>query len=203
METPAPPEGEADLRALAEEFMGAEGTILSLLASAAAGRERGRFTELALRALIALRSLDFRRPVFTAYAYQNPDGTPAAVQDLADGLALRLDRGVVTASDGVRDSFRRVTPDNLSDLTMSPLTAAIDSSGHPWALGSWAQMNTSTSGRHATSRGLADWLGPGYRIQVKVGRCQLCARHAGYGHIGETRLPPFHPNCSCVAVPAE
>ena len=82
---------------------------------------------------------------------------------------------------------------------MSPLTAAIDTSGTRWALGSWAEMNTLTIGRHASSRGLAHRVGHGHTVTINVGRCQLCQSHAGEAVIGEAVLPPFHPSCSCVA----
>ena len=82
---------------------------------------------------------------------------------------------------------------------MSPLTAAIDRQGNRWALGSWREMNCTTYGRHATSRGLAQRVGDGGRVNINVGMCGWCQSHAGEAVIGEEPLPPYHPSCSCVA----
>jgi hypothetical protein len=137
--------------------------------------------------------------VVSAYLHELPEGRPGAVADLAGSLALRLDRGAKTAADGVRDSIRRVTKDNVGELLMSPLTAAIDRGGTSWALGDWAEMNCLTIGRHASSRGLAHRVGDGGKVTVNVGRCARCQSHAGEAVIGQDALPPYHPSCSCTA----
>jgi hypothetical protein len=134
-----------------------------------------------------------------AYLAEHPKGRPDAVRDLAGSLAKRLDHGAKTAADGVRDSFRRVTADNLDELLMSPLTAAVDERGSRWALGAWAEVHCTTYGRHATSRGLAHAVGEGGRVTVMVCKCGLCQQHAGQAVIGQDPLPPYHPSCSCVA----
>jgi hypothetical protein len=196
---PAPPEGEAELRDLAQRFMRAEGLVLAHLAEATTS-DRTRMAKQALEVLAALRLLDFRTPVVLAYMAENPwKGNESAVDDLAGSLAKRLDQGARTAADGVRDTFTRVNPDTLGQLLMSPLTAAVDARGNHWALGAWAAMNTTTIGRQATSRGLADRIGSGGRVVINTGSCALCNEHGGEGLIGEIVLPPYHPSCSCVA----
>jgi hypothetical protein len=195
---PEPPEGEHDLRALADEHIRAEGYVTILLAEAAAG-SRTRAVKWALERLAALRLLDVKGPVIAAYLAEHPKGRRSAVDDLAGSLALRLDRGARTAADGVRDSFRRVTRETLDEYLDSPITAAVDTSGTRWSLGHWAEMTTTTIGGHATSRGLADAIGDGNTVTISVGECGLCARHAGQAVIGSDPLPPYHPSCSCVA----
>ncbi|MDP9144577.1 MAG: hypothetical protein M3N43_07750 [Actinomycetota bacterium] len=198
---PEPPAGEAGLRDIATRFASAEGFVMVLLAEAAVGN-RATITKMALERLAELRLLDHKQAVVDAYLHEHPKGRPDAVRDLAGSLAKRLDQGAKTASDGVRDTFRRVTKDNLDALLMSPLTAAVDAGGSRWALGHWAQMNTETIGRTATSRGLAHAVGEGGKVVVNVGRCQLCQSHAGEAVIGQQPLPPYHPSCTCVATAA-
>src|SRR4051794_22891476 len=108
--------------------MRAEGQVLAYLAAAAAGG-RGRATKRALEVLAALRLLDLKQPIVAAYLAEHPKGRADAVHDLAGGLAKRLDSGAKTAADGIRDTFSRVTMENLEELLMSPLTAAIDRAG--------------------------------------------------------------------------
>jgi hypothetical protein len=199
---PTPPEGEADLRDLSAHFMRAEGYVLALLGEAATG-DRHATTRLALSKLADLRRLDLKQPVVTAYLAAHPKGRPDAVRDLAGSLAKRLDNGARTAADGVRDTFRRVTPENVADLVESPLTAAVDSRGTRWPLGAWAVMNTLTIGRQATSRGVADRAGEGRTVTVAVGECASCQEFSGEAVIGQDPLPPYHPNCSCTATAAE
>jgi hypothetical protein len=199
---PEPPPGERDLQDLALRFARAEGYVwLGLLGEAVVGDRRAT-TALALRELAALRRLDLKQPVVTAYLHEHPRGRPDAVRDLAGSLAHRLDSGASTAADGVRDAFARVTPDNVADLVESPLTAAVDARGTRWPLGAWAAMNCTTIGRQATSRGLTDSVGEGHTVTVNVGDCSWCQSHAGDAVIGQDPLPPFHPNCSCVATAA-
>jgi hypothetical protein len=195
---PALPEGERELQDLALQFARAEGYVLALVGEAAVGNRR-RITAMALERLAALRLLDYKGPVVAAYLHQHPMGRPDAVRDLAGSLALRLDQAARTAADGVRDTFARVTKENLEELLMSPLTAAVDARGNHWALGAWAAMNTTTIGRTATSRGLAHRVGDGNTVTVSVGQCGWCQQHAGEATIGQQPLPPYHPSCSCVA----
>jgi hypothetical protein len=195
---PELPEGERDLRDLALAFARAEGFVLVMLGEAAVG-DRHRITKMALEKLASLRLLDHGGPVVTAYLHEHPMGSADAVADLAGSLAKRLDSGAKTAADGVRDSFRKVTKHNLEELLMSPLTAAVDRGGNRWALGHWAEMNCTTLGRQATSRGLSDRVGRGGMGTVSVGQCGWCQQHGGEAIIGQRPLPPYHPSCSCVA----
>lgn len=194
---PNPP-GEADLRDLALRFQRAEGQVLGGLSGAATG-DRPAATRRALEALAALRALDLRAPVVTAYLTEHPEGRPDAVRDLAGSLAHRLDTGAQTAADGVRDTYRKVTPDNIAEITAEATLAHVDQRGTRWALGAWAEMNTTTIGRQATSRGLTDRVGEGGRVIVEVSGCSYCAEYEGEAIIGQDPLPPFHPNCTCVA----
>ena len=70
---PTPPPGEAKLRTLGERFARAEGAISVGLAEAAIG-DRRRYMTQALEELAALRRLDHRKPVITAYLHEHPKG---------------------------------------------------------------------------------------------------------------------------------
>jgi hypothetical protein len=63
-------------------------------------------------------------------------------------------------------------------------------------------MTTVTIGRQATSRGITDAVGTGGRVMVQVSGCDYCAEFEGEAVIGTDPMPPFHPSCTCVAVPA-
>jgi hypothetical protein len=195
---PKPPTGEADLRRLAERFQRAEGYILGTLSTAVTG-DRRQATTRALEVLAALRLLDLKAPVVTAYLTEHPKGRPDAVRDLAGSLAKRLDQGARTAADGVHEAFAHVTKDNLDEMLTSAVTAAVDQRGNRWSLGRWATMQTQTLGRQATSRGLTDSLGDGGLVTINTGTCSWCRSHGGDVIIGESPLPPYHPSCSCTA----
>lgn len=195
---PDPPAGERDLRALALRFARAEGYVLGLLGMAATG-DRGATTRRALEALAALRVLGLKAPVVAAYLHEHPRGRPDAVRDLASSLARRLDTGAQTTADSVRATFRQVTPDTVEEHATAAVTAAVDARGTRWPLGAWAAMQTATIGRQATSRGLADRVGGGHTVRVATGDCSFCSEHAGDAVIGQDALPPYHPNCTCVA----
>jgi hypothetical protein len=195
---PEQPAGEYDLRTLALRFTRAEGTVLALLGLAADGDRRSA-TIQALKAVAALRLLDLKQPVVSAYLAEHPRGEPTAVRDLAGSLARRLDTAAQVAADSVRASFANVTPDTIDDHVTAAVTAVVDARGTRWSLGRFAEMNTTTIGRQATSRGISDRVGPGRTVTVNTGDCEWCASHAGQAVIGQDSLPPYHPNCSCVA----
>jgi hypothetical protein len=134
---PVTPTGEADLRALADRFVDAEAGITVWLAEAAGGDQRRWLTQ-ALEVVAALRRLDLRGPVVTAYLHEHPEGSATAVRDLAGSLAVKLDRGVVTATENTRDSFRTATPENVEEVTEDAVTAHVDGRGSRWYLGRWA-----------------------------------------------------------------
>jgi hypothetical protein len=199
---PDPPEGEADLRDLSAHFMRAEGTVLGLLAEAATG-DRHATTKQALELLASLRQLDLKGPVASAYLHQHTKGRPDAVRDLAGSLARRLDNGAQVAGDSVRTSFRAVTADTIDQHVTAAVTAAVDARGIRWSLGRWAEMNTQTIGRQASSRGITDRVGQGRTVTIDAGECSFCQEFAGEAVVGQDPLPPFHPNCSCTATAAE
>ena len=121
-----------------------------------------------------------------------------AVDDLALSLAAKLDRGAQTAQGNVRRAFVRAPDDPLDAVV-----AHVDRSGQRWGLGSYGEMTTQTIGRQATSRGVADAVGKGGRVTVDVGECAYCQElFEGELVVGVDPLPPGHPNCSCLAVPA-
>ena len=60
-------------------------------------------------------------------------------------------------------------------------------------------MNTKTIGRQATSRGITDRVGQGRTVTINAGDCAYCQEFAGDAVIGTDPLPPYHPNCTCVA----
>jgi hypothetical protein len=195
---PEPPPGEAELRALASKFKVTEGQVLTWLSFAPVG-DRREGLRRSLELLAALRKLDPKGSVVTAYQAENPGAIPPDVASLGGRLASRLDSGVLSASDAARDLFARVTPDNLNELLSEPLTAQVDSRGNRFGLGHWATMLCTTYGRHATSTGLADRVGTGNKVTVSVGQCPLCQEYGGEVTVGVDRLPPYHMSCSCTA----
>jgi hypothetical protein len=195
---PQAPAGEAELRDLAERYARAEGQILGHLTAATDGGRREAMAA-ALLLITRLRLLDHRAPIVAAYMAINENGRPDAVADLARSLHRRLDSGAQVTADGIRRTFPMVTADNLDEMASAAVCAAVDGRGTRWSLGRWAEMNTATIGRQATSRGVADRAGEGGHVTVNVGDCEWCQSHAGDAVIGQDPLPPFHPNCSCVA----
>jgi hypothetical protein len=149
---PSPPAGEVDLRGLAQRYLVAEGQILGYLGEVANGDQRAALAET-LALLGILRRLDARAPVVRAYLAEHPEGRPDRVKDLAGSMAIRLDQGAQKAADTARRAFMRVNPDNLDEMSSMPTLAAIDARGTRWSLGRWAEMQTATIGRQATSRG--------------------------------------------------
>ena len=122
-----------------------------------------------------------------------------SVRDLAGPFAYRLDRGVLTATQNTRTAFKQAREDNLDDIVDEATIAHTDRQGARWTLGDWAAMNAATTGRQATSGGVADAVGEGGRLTVEVGACSYCAGFAGEAVIGEDPVPPYHPSCTCVA----
>jgi hypothetical protein len=94
---PTPPEGEADLRTLAQRYETAEGQVRELLTRAPNGDRRTLLTA-ALGMLVVLRKLDPRGAITTAYLHEVPFGDEAAVDDLAGHST----RHSMTASGGLR-----------------------------------------------------------------------------------------------------
>lgn len=199
---PEPPAGEAELRTLSERFREAEARLRVLIGRAPEG-DRRRLLAIAIAILVALRREDFGEPVLTAYtvAARTPGRRRAvvAVGDLARSLAHKLDRGVASVQGSARTAIMTATADNVAELVDEGVTAHVDARGARWALGAWAAMNTATIGRQATSRGVADAAGSDGRVTVEVGECDYCAGFAGEAIIGTDPLPPYHPNCSCIA----
>jgi hypothetical protein len=198
---PARPAGEAGLEDLAHRYTTAEGEILARLNDAVDGGRATALTE-ALSVLNALRLTDARTPVALAYLHEHPTGNPSRVRDLARSLAQRLDRAARTATENATVAFKRVDNDTLDDMAIVAVTAAVDRQGVRWTLARWADMNTTTIGRQATSRGITDSEGEGARVTINTGDCDWCQSHAGDAIVGTDPLPPFHPNCSCVATRA-
>lgn len=194
---PAQPPGEQDLRDHAMRFVRVEGFIVGMLAEAIHSR---RFaTGQALIRLNQLRALDHRAPVVTAYLHEHPNGLPDAVRALAGALAKRLDNAITTTMDSVRAVFPIVTMDNLEQSSIDATTAAVDRAGTRWTLGRWAEMQTQTTGRTATSMGITDAVGEGGMVNIEVSGCSYCETFAGQATVGSDPLPPFHPGCQCIA----
>jgi hypothetical protein len=193
--------GEAQLRDLAQRFDRAERQVIGHLAAATDGGRTAALKQ-ALSIITALRLLDARTPVALAYLTAHPDGRPDGVRDLAGSLAKRLDAGAQVAAESAQTAFARVTRDNLDEMAVAAVGAAVDARSIRWSLGRWATMQTQTIGRQATSRGVSDRVGEGGQVTIHTGECSWCAEHAGVAVIGQDPLPPFHPNCSCVATAA-
>jgi hypothetical protein len=92
-----------------------------------------------------------------------------------------------------------VREDNLEELLALGTTAHEDARGTRWPLGAWANMNTATIGRQASTRGVVDAVGTGAKVIVEVSGCSYCETFAGEATVGEDPLQPFHPSCTCVA----
>jgi hypothetical protein len=197
---PTPPEGEADLRTLAQRYETAEGQVRELLTRAPNGDRRTLLTA-ALGMLVVLRKLDPRGAITTAYLHEVPFGDEAAVDDLAGSLHKALDDGVRRAQTGSRRAFRLATEENIEELSDEAVLAHEGRDGTRWSLGRWATMQTSTLGRHSTSRGFADNAGEGTGFVVQGSKCVLCRTlFSGVKAVGRDRLPPGHPGCDCLAV---
>jgi hypothetical protein len=91
-----------------------------------------------------------------------------------------------------------LTQENLDVVVHDAVTAHIDDRGTRWTLESWADMNTATIGRQASTRGLSDAVGAGRKVIVEVTGCGYCQEFAGEAMVGTDPLPPFHPNCTCM-----
>jgi hypothetical protein len=154
----------------------------------------------------ALRGLDARGPVRDAYLAAFKEVGKAAPSWIpshggAASLALKLDRAALTAGRNAREAIRTVTAENLDEVVDDAVTAHTDARGTRWMLGAYAAMTTQTIGRQATTRGLTDAVGPKGRLMVEVSGCDYCSSFEGAAVVGDP-LPPFHPSCTCVAVPA-
>src|SRR4051794_25641153 len=141
---PALPPGEAQLQKLGERFTGADAAIGGWLAEAAIGDPRRDITQT-LEEVPRPRRPGHRGPVVAAYLAEHPEGRASAVKDLADGLALKLDQGAVSAADAVRQTFPKVTPDNIAEMAEKTAIAHVDRRGAEWSLGWWAMTNTATT----------------------------------------------------------
>ena len=203
---PVPPAGEADLGALSERFAQAEARVRALLAKAPAGDRRKLLTE-ALAILVALRHEDTRMPVIMAYlaAFRavRRGGVAQDARDLAGSLALKLDRGARTASGAAREAFRTVTRENLEQIAATAVTAHVGKDGTRWPLGAYAEMQTRTIGRRATSRGTRHAVGAGFvEVSSHGTKNPICAELEGQQFPAESAPePPFHPNCQHVLIP--
>jgi hypothetical protein len=199
---PEPPEGEADLRALAKRFIESEVRIRNLVRAATNGDRQGLLVA-ALAILVALRQLNMRLPVTRAYiaafTQTGRGGDLRPPDDLAGSLAKKLDGGAQTASQNAREAFRQVSTTNVDEMATKAVVANVDERGTSWSLSHWAKVNTDTIGRQATSRGLAHAVGEGNTVTVQVGECEWCREHAGEAVVGQDPLPPYHPGCTCVA----
>ena len=166
--------------------------------AAAANGERRRLLTQALEILSELRLMNHRLPIVDAYQAVHPTGKADAVRDLGGTLTKLLDQGAKTTAANSRKAFRAVNYDNLEDLVPVAVTANIDARGTRWSLGRWATTQCDTLGRHASSRGVTDEVGPGGKITIDVGDCDLC--HSLFDDvttIGGGALPPGHPGCTC------
>jgi hypothetical protein len=200
---PRPPEGEAPLRDLARAFGVAEVAVRGLVLAAPSG-DRSDLVARASSILVQLRQLDFRgaliKTYISAFRAAGVGGELRPPTDLAGGLAKRLDQGADRASVRASQSIREATEGNVEEMQDAAVVAHVDDRGTTWSLGRWAEMNTTTYGRQASSRALVDALGAGGRFVVDVGECALCRRlFSGGGVVGEDPLPPGHPGCTCTA----
>ena len=201
---PSPPSGETDLRALARRFEDVERRVRALVAEAPDGDRRALVIE-AMRMLAALRREDLRGPVITAYlhAFETVRGGELTKpDDLAASLHRKLDRAIQRAFTSASDAITKVTADNVDERATAAVAAHRDASGAWWTLGPYAAMTTSTIGRQATTRGLTDAVGTGGKVMVEATGCDYCESFEGEATVGADPLPPFHPSCQCVAVPA-
>jgi hypothetical protein len=195
------PPGEADLRQLAGRFDYTERQIRGLLARAPNGDRRAPLAAV-LGLLVALRQLDMRRPVIRAYLIAftavGNGGELREPRDLAASLHMKLDQAAVTASQHSRGALRTATADNLEETTQQAVTAYTDAQGKRWPLGAYASMETHTIGRHASSRGTLDAVGPRGHVTVSSHGTHnpICLPLEGETFPAATApQPPFHPHC--------
>ena len=102
------------------------------------------------------------------------------------------------------------------DLRRRGITAFVDRRGRRWNLDTYASMVTRTTTREAMSAGMANRLRDHGRHLVKISThanpCAICRPYQGNTYTlteeGEPdherllELPPFHPNCRHVLIPA-
>lgn len=126
--------------------------------------------------------------------------------------------GLAAVTRGVAEGAtpKQRTEDLARDLRARGLTAFVDKRGRRWNLDTYAAMVTRTTTREAMSRGMANRIidHGEHLVEVSehVGACPICIPLQGKTYTlteeGEPeyprlpRLPPFHPNCRHVLVPA-
>lgn len=205
--------GEGDLQALARRFEESERRVRALVAQAPTGNRR-ELLESILRELAGLRTLAPGEAVEAAYVNAAKavnlltKGDPGeadrrAVRDLAGSLARKLDRAAQEASRRARSVLATVTEENLAEQSHEAVTGYVDEDGRRWALGHYAAMETSTTGRAASSRGIADAVGGGLvTISSHGTKVPVCIPIEGVTMPATSHLPPYHPGCAHTAIPA-
>lgn len=194
---------------MAARFQDAERRIRALVAQAPDGDRRVLLTS-ALALLAGLRAEQPGLHVETAYlaaargarrargrAPDLPD--PSAVRDLAGSLAFKLDRAVRNAQERSRTAFRTVTADTVDESATAAVTAHTARAGTRWPLGGYADMVSTTIGRHATTRAVFDTVDADGTVTISGGQCPICVPRQGVFPAGGAPRPPFHPHCDCVA----
>jgi hypothetical protein len=203
---PAHPAGERGLVELARRFASVERRVRVLLARAPGG-DRRRLLTAALEELIGLRRLDPGEAVAAAYlaAFRRirSGGEAGAVGDLAGSLARKLDDASLTAQTSAREAFRVVVPENFEEVEAIATTAYIGEDGSRWPLAAYAEMQTRTIGRRATSRGTVDAVGEGFVEVSSHGTTNpVCIELEGERFpAAAAPQPPFHPNCEHILEP--
>lgn len=124
-----------------------------------------------------------------------------ALQQLGEGTAAGLTR-------------RQVSLAIVRDLEQEGVTGFVDRAGRRWALDTYARMVARTTGREAHSLATRNRLVEAGRPLVTVSDhdtdTELCERYEGKtftlvrrgGYVLLRTLPPFHPNCKHIIVPA-
>lgn len=206
------PPGEAPLRALRGSYRDVESTITGLL-DRAVGGSREKLLGEALEALNGLRKEDAAEAVQQAYAdaYDNATGMlmeeNAAGTDPAGSLAESLDRKLRDAIDEaesrVPGAFRSATKETLEDAKREAVIGHVDDAGREWSIGSYADMQISTLGRRATSRGVVDAVGGGNVIVSAHGTSHpVCKALENQTFPAQSApQPPFHPGCGHMLIP--
>jgi hypothetical protein len=80
-----------------------------------------------------------------------------------------------------------VSEDNIEEMVGVGTTAHVDGRGTRWPHGAWAEMNTQTIGRQASTRGVVDAVGQGGKVIVDVDGCDYCQEFAGEAVARRTR----------------
>jgi hypothetical protein len=139
----------------------------------------------------------------------------AEVGRRTDDLYRRV--GLRAVAEGTAGALtrRQISATLVRDLELEGVTGFTDRAGRRWALDTYARMVARTTSREAhsvaTRNRLVEVDRPIVRVSDHDTETALCERYEGKtfslvrrrGYVTLRTLPPFHPNCKHIIVPAE